>query len=373
MKYIFLAIINLLLFSSCDSGEARPSVSVDKLQVDFDLAGANESKPNGGGSGVVAITAFEENAVRYAFKIDAGDQIESESGNLEYTFSKEGLNTYTIVVWAYAESGQFINKTFTLEVFKSTQGEGDGYTTSLEYEGYDLVWQDEFEGNSLSNDWTPEIGTGGNGWGNNELQYYRAENTTVGGGYLTIEAKKESFSGSNYTSSRLITKDKQEFQYGRIDIRAILPSGQGVWPALWMLGANFDQVGWPRSGEIDIMEKIGGGIKESQVFGTLHWDNNGQHACTCGQGSPYQLSSGTFADEFHVFTLLWDESKIQWLVDDNVYHTIDISPQGLDEFRKPFFFIFNVAVGGNLPGSPDASTVFPQKMIVDYVRVFQEN
>ncbi len=266
MKYIFLAIINLLVFSSCDSGEAGPMVSRDNLEVEFNLAGANEANPNGDGSGVVQITAFEDNAVRYAFKVDTGEQIESESGSMEYVFTKEGLHTYTIVAWAYAESGQFVNKTFTVEVFKSSQVAGDGYTTPLQHEGYDLVWQDEFEGNALSNDWTPEIGTGSNGWGNNELQYYRAENTTVGGGYLTIEAKEESFGGSSYTSSRLITKDKQEFQFGRIDMRAILPSGQGVWPALWMLGANFDQVGWPKSGELDIMEKIGGGIRESQVL-----------------------------------------------------------------------------------------------------------
>ncbi|GAA5031311.1 hypothetical protein GCM10011506_21050 [Marivirga lumbricoides] len=354
-----------IFLTSC--GEDTPSAEVilpSNLVVSVVKSESNPAE--------ITLTASAERVNFYTFNFgDSEEFIQQNSGQIKYVYSDAG--DYQITARAHTTQNDFISTTEQVQINLVDNEPDDGYTTPLQYEGYDLVWQDEFEGSQLSSDWTPEIGTGGNGWGNNELQYYRAENTTVGGGYLTIEAKEESFSGSNYTSSRLITKDKQDFQYGRIDIRAILPFGQGVWPALWMLGANFDEVGWPRSGEIDIMEKIGGGIKESQVFGTLHWDNNGQYACTCGEGSPYQLSSGTFADEFHVFSLLWDEEKIQWLVDDNVYHTIDISPQGLDEFRKPFFFIFNVAVGGNLPGSPDATTQFPQKMIVDYVRVFQEN
>ncbi|MTI21328.1 glycoside hydrolase family 16 protein [Fulvivirga sp. RKSG066] len=247
-----------------------------------------------------------------------------------------------------------------------------GYSTPLSYPDYTLAWNDEFEGTSLSSDWTHEIGTGSNGWGNNELQYYREENTTVTDGYLFIEAKKESFGGRQYTSSRIITENKQEFKYGRIDIRALLPKGQGLWPALWMLGANFRTVGWPKCGEIDIMEMIGGQGRENNVFGTLHWEENGSRACTCGQGSGYTLSSGTFSDEFHVFTIIWDANQIQWFVDDELFKTIDITPADLSEFQEEFFFIFNVAVGGDLPGNPDASTQFPQRMIVDYVRVFQK-
>jgi beta-glucanase (GH16 family) len=248
----------------------------------------------------------------------------------------------------------------------------EGYSTPLSYDGYDLVWQDEFDQESLSDDWTYEIGTGSSGWGNNELQYYTEENTTVEDGYLVITAKEENRNGSSYSSSRIVTENKQEFKFGRIDIRAVLPVGQGIWPALWMLGANFDEVGWPKCGEIDIMEKIGGGNREKEVFGTLHWDIDGERVCTCGDGNPYTLSSGNFGDKFHVFTLLWDAEKIQWLVDDNLYHTIDITPDHMNEFREEFFFIFNVAVGGNLPGSPDATTVFPQRIAVDYIRVFQQ-
>ena len=243
-----------------------------------------------------------------------------------------------------------------------------GYETPTSYPGYTQAWSDEFSGAALNtSDWTYE--TGGSGWGNNEWQYYRAENTSVANGYLTIEARQENFGGRNYTSSRLITKDKQSFRYGRIDIRAVLPEGQGIWPALWMLGSNISTVGWPSSGEIDIMEMVGGSGREDTVHGTGHWDNNGSNA---SYGGDYTLNSGTFADEFHVFTIEWDSSVIRWFVDDVQYHALSITSAGLSEFREEFFFIFNIAVGGNWPGYPDGSTVFPQRMLVDYVRVFEK-
>lgn len=244
-----------------------------------------------------------------------------------------------------------------------------GATSPNSYEGMSLVWEDEFEGNSLNlANWTHETGRGQNGWGNNELQFYRSQNTSVQNGYLVISAKKENFSGAEYTSSRIITKDKREFRYGRIDIRAVLPKGQGMWPALWMLGANFSEVGWPACGEIDIMEMVGGNGRENTVHGTVHWLAAGQRA---EFGGSYRLSSGTLADQFHVYSIIWDAGKIRWLIDNKEFHVIDTTPAELDEFRRQFFFIFNVAVGGNWPGSPDASTTFPQHMIVDYVRVFQ--
>lgn len=244
-----------------------------------------------------------------------------------------------------------------------------GATSPTSYDGMNLVWEDEFEGNALNPaNWTHETGRGQNGWGNNELQFYSSQNTSVQNGYLVITAKKENFSGAEYTSSRIITKDKREFRYGRIDIRAVLPKGQGMWPALWMLGANFSEVGWPACGEIDIMEMVGGNGRENTVHGTVHWLAAGQRA---EFGGSYRLSSGTLADQFHVYSIIWDAGRIRWLIDNKEYHVIDTTPAELDEFRRQFFFIFNVAVGGNWPGSPDASTTFPQHMIVDYVRVFQ--
>lgn len=249
-----------------------------------------------------------------------------------------------------------------------------GYDAPNSYAGYALAWSDEFSGSALNlADWTHEIGTGCPnlcGWGNNELEYYRAQNTTVAGGLLTIEAKQENFGGRSYTSSRIKTESKQTFQYGRIDVRAVLPSGQGLWPAIWMLGQNISSVGWPHTGEIDIMEMIGGSGRENKVLGTLHWQANNGYQYNSGETV---LSTGTFADEFHVFSIIWDANAISWYLDDATtpFHQISISESDRSEFRADFFFLLNIAVGGNLPGSPDGSTVFPQTMIVDYVRVYQ--
>lgn len=244
-----------------------------------------------------------------------------------------------------------------------------GNTSPTSYPNMTLVWQDEFDGATLNqNDWTYEIGNGTNGWGNFELQYYTDQNTSIVDGNLVIEAKRESQGGYDFTSSRIITEGKQNFQYGRIDIRAALPEGQGLWPALWMLGSDFSTVGWPRCGEIDIMEMVGGSGRENAVFGTAHWDDNGTPAKF---GATTTKSSGTFHDEFHVFSILWNQNSIRWYVDGNQYHVIDITPEELAELRNEFFLIFNIAVGGTLPGSPDNTTRFPQYMIVDYVRYFQ--
>jgi beta-glucanase (GH16 family) len=248
----------------------------------------------------------------------------------------------------------------------STIGD-EGYRSPDSYDGFNLIWQDEFNDGQLSNDWRYELGAGG--WGNNELQTYtdRAENLYFEEGKLVIEARQDNAGGAAYTSARIVTLGQQAFQYGRIDLRAKLPYGQGIWPALWMLGNNIQDVSWPLCGEIDIMELVGN--EPETVHGTVHWAN------PAGEreqfGGSYNLDDGIFFDEFHVFSIIWEENSIRWLVDDQPYHTIDTSPSNLDEFRNPFFFVFNVAVGGDWPGNPDVSTIFPQKMAVDYVRVFQ--
>jgi beta-glucanase (GH16 family) len=245
-----------------------------------------------------------------------------------------------------------------------------GYYSAESYSGYSLTWSDEFSGNALNQtDWNYETGAGG--WGNNELQYHRPDNTSVSDGVLIIEAREENFGGASYTSSRITTQNKKFFRYGRIDIRARLPQGQGLWPALWMLGQNFSSVGWPASGEIDIMEMIGGSGREDTVHAHTWWSNNGQ---TADYGGSLALAAGeTLANSFHVFSLEWSAQSIIWYIDDVQFHVIDITPAGLAAFQEEFFFIFNVAVGGNWPGSPNASTIFPQRMLVDYIRVFQQN
>lgn len=246
----------------------------------------------------------------------------------------------------------------------------DGYITPESYTGYTLAWSDEFEGTALNtSDWTRE--TGGHGWGNQELQYYtnRTDNAYLTDGKLVIEAKEESFNGSDYTSARLITQSKKTFTFGRIDIRAILPEGQGIWPALWMLGQNFGEIGWPACGEIDIMELVG--HEPSTTHGTAHWGPQGQSHSNY-KGEHYAIGGEKFSEKYHVFSLIWEANSIKWLVDDNEFFSLSPSDvNGNYPFNSDFFFIFNIAVGGQWPGSPDATTQFPQRMYVDYVRVFQ--
>lgn len=243
----------------------------------------------------------------------------------------------------------------------------DGYITPTSYVGYDLAWADEFDGNSIDGDcWTHERGAGG--WGNQELQTYTdsPDNSYIADGNLILEAKKE---GDNYTSARMITKGKKSFTFGRVDIRAILPEGQGIWPALWMLGENISSVGWPNCGEIDIMELLG--HEPSTTHGTGHWGPQGQ-GWSFFEGEPYNLANGKFSDEFHVFSIIWEADRIEYLVDDNKFFTLSRSMvNGEYPFNNDFFFIFNIAVGGKWPGYPDATTQFPQQMIIDYIRVFQ--
>ncbi len=249
----------------------------------------------------------------------------------------------------------------------------EGVITPETYPDLTLAWAEEFTGPTIDpNAWTFEIGDGCPnvcGWGNNELEYYTDQeaNAKIVNGKLVITAvKKEGY--DEYTSARMITKAKKEFQYGRIDIRAKLPYGQGIWPALWMLGGNIDQVGWPRCGEIDIMELVG--HQPKVTYGTAHYDVSGW----ASKGSSYALTTGqTFADEFHVFSILWERDHIKWYVDYNKFFELSAEMVGSTyPFNNPFFFILNIAVGGNWPGDPDGTTVFPQTMEVDYIRVFQQ-
>jgi beta-glucanase (GH16 family) len=321
-------------------------------------------------AGLVEVISIADKANFYTHIFFRGNDstiIETTSGIADYTYTLSG--TYAIKTKAHTTYSDYIERIDSVSVNLDTIN-SRGYTTPLSYPNYTLVWNDEFAGNNLSSDWTYDIGTGNWGWGNNELQYYRSENATVGDGFLTITAKQENFGGQNYTSSRIKTQGLKSFKRGRIDIRAKLPFGKGMWPALWMLGDNISSVSWPACGEIDIMEITGGGVAgDKTVYGTIHWqDNNGNRAQFGGNNV---LNSGRFSDEFHVFSIIWDANSIRWLRDDIQYHVADLTPSDMTEFNQNFFFIFNVAVGGNWPGSPDATTVFPQTMLVDYVRVFQ--
>ena len=255
----------------------------------------------------------------------------------------------------------------------SDNTESGGPDSPLRYDDFHLVWSDEFSGTRLDQQsWSHDIGTGSEGWGNNEWQYYRSSNISVADGFLSITAKRENYGGRNYTSSRIKTEGLMAFTYGRVDIRAKLPRGQGIWPALWALGSNFSEVGWPYSGEIDIMEMIGGSGREDTVHGTVHWNIGGLSAPYTHTFTGGTFTAGDFSADFNVFSVIRTADQIEWRVNDVPYYQFAIDDSAsLAAFRKPFFLIFNVAVGGNWPGYPDDTTSFPQQMVVDYVRIFE--
>ncbi len=238
----------------------------------------------------------------------------------------------------------------------------------------EITMQDEFDTNGAPNPaiWGYDIGTGENGWGNSELQYYtdRPENITVNNGYLIITANQEDFNGSGYTSARILTKGKFEQKYGRFEARMRLPYGKGMWPAFWMLGANIDSNPWPACGEIDIMENAGSA--PTIISGAVH--GPGYFG-----GSPilkeYDLENDRFDTGFHIFGIEWGPEYINYYVDDVLYNQItpaDVTGEWVFD-NGPFFIIINLAVGGLFDGPPNADTVFPQTMLIDYVRVYKNN
>ena len=230
-----------------------------------------------------------------------------------------------------------------------------------------LTLEDNFDGDELDTSvWTYDIGTGTNGWGNNELQYYREENVTVENGMLMITAKREDFEGSLFTSGRILTKGLFEQEYGRFEARMKLPWGQGMWPAFWLLGSNIDQVSWPQCGEIDIMENRG--QEPTQIAGTVHGPG---YSAGDSIGKDYILENDRFDTDFHIFGIEWGPNYINFYVDDVLYNQITPSDvPGEWVFDQPFFMILNLAVGGNYVGPVGDNTVFPQTLYVDYVRVY---
>jgi len=252
---------------------------------------------------------------------------------------------------------------------------GENNLSPTSYPGYQLAWADEFEQSELDlTAWNFDIG--GGGWGNNELQYYQQDNVVLDRGHLVITARREARGGRGFTSSRIKTEGEMEFTYGRVDIRAALPRGQGIWPALWALGADFRQVGWPFCGELDIMEMIGGAGRENTVHGTMHWNVGGRNRpyAPTYEGGQFTTLAGDFGSGFNVFSMIREPDRVRWLVNNEVYfERILTSAPDFASFANPFFLIFNIAVGGNWPGAPDGQTAFPQRMVVDYVRVFTAN
>ena len=237
----------------------------------------------------------------------------------------------------------------------------------------ELVWSDEFDGSGApdASKWMYDLG--GGGWGNNELETYTSstDNVRRDGGNLIIQAQR---AGTGYTSGRILTKGKQNFQYGRVDVRAKVPQGKGLWPAIWMLGSDIDQNNWPKCGEIDMMELRG--QAPTEILSTMHFaDNAGNHAQD-GISSVKLADGSSFANDFHTYSTVRSKDQIRFYLDGKLYYTFtssNTSPYAYP-FNNNFFVVLNVAVGGNFlgtGGNPDASSVFPQQMLVDYVRYYQ--
>lgn len=313
-----------------------------------------------------------------------GEDFQSISGTLEFSTAKpEAELNLEIVGDFYLELSESFSVVVTYEGkdyplqftiaddddIENILEDVDGFYTPEAYPSMQVIWQEEFNDTQLNtSQWTYEMGNGCSvgicGWGNNELESYTDDpaNCRLNAGRLIITAIE---SGGAYTSARIKTQEKTEIQFGRIDVRAKLPEGQGIWPAIWMLGENITSVGWPACGEIDIMELVG--HQPAQVHGTVHYNSDGYKQST---GST-SLSTGDFSDRFHIFSIVWDRNEITWYVDNQSFKAFTNTNISGYPFNNPFFFILNVAVGGNWPGSPDATTLFPQEMVVDYIRVFQ--
>jgi len=240
----------------------------------------------------------------------------------------------------------------------------------------ELMWSDEFSGAGPLDASKWMYDTGGGGWGNNELENYTTstDNVTQNGGNLVIQAQRQNLGNNAYTSGRVLTKGKQNFQFGRIDVRAKLPQGKGVWPAIWMLGSDIDQNNWPKCGEIDMMELRG--QAPTEILTTMHFaDNAGSHA-QAGIDHVKLPGGANFADDFHLYSVVRSKDQIRFFLDDKLYYTFTSSNVGSYNypFNNNFFVVLNVAVGGDFlgaGGNPDASSVFPQQMQVDYVRYYQ--
>ncbi|MDX2160275.1 MAG: family 16 glycosylhydrolase [bacterium] len=309
----------------------------------------------------------------YAFGLPSG------IGASTILFDQVGLTTVegdSVIVWSAGETAALQPSALAPAATGGRDLSNENLWNEREWT---LIWSDEFDaaaGTPPNADyWTHEIG--GSGWGNNEYEYYteRVENAAHDGqGHLAITAREERlpnaqchYGACRYTSARLISRDKVEFTYGRVEARIRIPRGQGIWPAFWMLGGDILSVSWPRSGEIDVMENVGHELYT--VHGTVHGPG---YSGGEGIGASYTRDT-PFSADFHIYAIEWDEDAIRWYVDGDIYHMLTPDDLGGDEwvFNKPFFLLLNVAVGGNWPGLPNDQTVFPQTMLVDYVRVYQ--
>ncbi len=339
-KFFGIVCLSTFLLLACGKKESTPAaVAPTNLTVTAVVSNDN--------SGNVSFTATATNASNYEFDYGNGIYQIVPSGSVTYKYPASG--TYTVNVIAKSSTGQTISKSIQVTV---------AVTLSL-------VFQDEFDtpGAPDPAKWSYDLGTGSGGWGNNELQYYtnRLENSSVSNGTLKITAIRENFSGAAFTSARLVSQNKYSFKYGKVEARAKLPIGVGTWPAIWMLGNNISTTSWPACGEIDIMEHVG--AQQNKIFGTLHYP--GKSGGNADGGTTIVPDAST---AFHIYSVEWNAASIKIFVDGNLFHTYVNSASS--PFNQNFFFILNVAMGGNFGGPVEAGFT-KSTLEIDYLRVYQ--
>jgi beta-glucanase (GH16 family) len=347
MKYFIstvFSLISLFVLVSCKKADGGAALAPANLAIKTEISTD--------GSGSVVFTATADGAVSFDFEYGNGEVATVPSGTVTYKYSASGSNIYPVTVTAKGSSGLTVKKTVQITVVVNTIIPG-------------LFWSDEFNTDGAPDPakWGYDLGTGSGGWGNSELEYYtsRPENVIVQGGVLKIKAIKESYSGSAYTSARILSKGKFDFTYGKVEAKAKLPAGVGTWPAIWMLGSNLTTAIWPACGEIDIVEHRGSEL--NKIFGTLHYPGrSGGNA----DGSTKVITNAT--TEFHVYTVDWSAASIKIYVDNQLYHTVTNS--GSIPFNHNFFLIMNVAMGGTFGGTVDPAFT-NSTMEVDYIRVYK--
>jgi len=340
MRLVLTCLLSLCLLGCSkggDSGSVTTDVGPSNLTINPTVSTDN--------SGNVSFKATATNAVSYEYDFGNGQYQTSITGSVTYKYTASG--TYTVSVKAKSSTGMTITVSTNVTIAVALS----------------LVWSDEFNtpGAPDPSKWGYDIGAGG--WGNSELQYYtnRTDNVLVSNGTLKIISKKEAYSGSNYTSARLLSKGKFSFQYGKVEVSAKLPAGAGSWPAFWMLGDNFTTAGWPTCGEIDIMEQKGSDM--NRIYSTLHYLG---HSGGSAIGSSFLINNVT--TEFHKYGLIWSGANLQFLVDDVVCYTFVNSSSA--PFNQNFFMILNLAMGGTFGGNIDPA-FSSALMEIDYVRVYQ--
>lgn len=338
------------------NGPEEPAkIPPSQVVLKVTIQGATPENPFGDGSGTITCRVTAQNAVRYSFRFGTGREIESTTGEVTYRYVERGTAARTVTVLAFSAAGLTASASQEIQLRVEPT--------------YSLVWSDEFNSGVSPDDakWTYDIGTGSNGWGNNESQFYtnRPTNVSIDNGVLRIRAQRESFSGSNFTSARIKTQNRFSFTYGKVEVRAKLPTGRGTWPAIWMLGNNITSVGWPACGEIDIMEHVGNG--QDVIHHSLHTPSS-----FGATQNTFKSTIPNVSSQFQVYEVEWTEESIVFSVNGQVKYTYKPTNRTAATwpFDAPQFIILNVAMGGTFGGAIDPSFQ-GSTMEVDYVRVYQ--